>query len=78
MSTRPSETDSQLTVPLLTRAMQEEQEVVYVKDDSVLHQTMEERFHSLVKIWQADRPPNLRIADMVTHPAYQAIIGLGP
>ncbi len=78
MSTRPSETDSQSTTPLLTQPKEEGQELVYAKDDSVLHQSVEERFHSLVKIWQADRPPNLRIADMVTHPAYQAIIGLGP
>lgn len=78
MSTRPSETDSQLTTPLLAQAEDEEQELVYVKDDSALHQSVEERFHSLVKLWQANRPPNLRIADKVTHPAYQAIIGLGP
>lgn len=78
MSTRPSETDSQLLVPLLREPKEKMQELVYVKDDSALHQSIEERFHYLVKIWQADRPPNLRIADMVTHPAYQAIIGLGP
>lgn len=78
MSTRPSETDSQLLVPLLPEPKGEMQELVYVKDDSTLHQSIEERFHHLVKVWQADRPPNLRIADMVTHPAYQAIIGLGP
>jgi hypothetical protein len=78
MSTRPSETDSQLLVPLLREPKEKMQELVYVKDDSALHQSIEERFHHLVKIWQADRPPNLRIADMVTHPAYQAIIGLGP
>lgn len=53
-------------------------EMVYVKDNSMLCQSVEERFHALVKIWQAGRPPNLRIADRVAHPAYQAIIGLGP
>lgn len=53
-------------------------ELTYVADNSNLHKSVEERFRNLVEIWQAGRPPNLRIAEKVTHPAYQAIIGLGP
>lgn len=78
MSTRPSDTNSQSQKPLLVESKEEGPELSYVKDDSVLHQSVEERFHSLVKIWQADRPPNLRVADKINHSAYQAIIGLGP
>src|SRR5262249_25632314 len=49
-----------------------------VADNSILQQPIEQRFRQLVEAWQSDCPPSSRIADMVMHPAYQQIIGLGP
>lgn len=66
-----------LTIGLI-KMKNENLELSYVADNSNLRKSVEERFRNLVEIWQADRPPNLRIAEKVTHPAYQAIIGLGP
>jgi hypothetical protein len=39
---------------------------------------LDERFRHLVTRWKAERGPTSFVAEMVTHPAYQQIIGLGP
>ncbi|MFY9223085.1 MAG: hypothetical protein WAQ98_10465 [Blastocatellia bacterium] len=52
--------------------------VLQVVDNSALQQPVEQRFRQLVEAWQVDCPPSSRVADIVTHPAYQQIIGLGP
>jgi hypothetical protein len=37
-----------------------------------------ERFHRLAAQWKAQRGPTSSITELVMHPAYQQIIGLGP
>jgi hypothetical protein len=37
-----------------------------------------ERFADLVRQWRQDRPRGVDLGAMVTHPAYQRIVGLGP
>ena len=37
----------------------------------------EERFNDLADTWERERPRGVDIVDMVTHPAYQQIIGMG-
>lgn len=51
---------------------------LYVPDNSALQQSVEVRFRKLIEIWQSDRPLSSRLSDLVMHPAYQQIIGLGP
>jgi hypothetical protein len=52
--------------------------VLFVSDNSALQQPVEERFRKLVEIWQSERPPSSHMKDLMMHPAYQQIIGLGP
>ena len=35
------------------------------------------QFQSLADIWEKDRPRGVDVAEMVMHPAYQHIIGMG-
>jgi hypothetical protein len=39
---------------------------------------VENQFRDLVAAWKADRGPSSFMADLVRHPAYQAVIALGP
>ena len=39
---------------------------------------LEATFHALVAEWRRDTAPLSSVQDMVLHPAYQRIIGLGP
>ena len=48
-----------------------------VVDNSALQQPLEQRFRQLVEAWQSDCPPSSRVTEIVMHPAYQQIIGLG-
>ena len=45
---------------------------------SVAGRTLPEEFRALASRWKADRGASSRVADIAMHPAYQAIIGLGP
>lgn len=77
MSVELSEKQSSIQPILLTKEP-EETTLVDVEDDSVLHQSIEERFRYLVKVWQSERPPSSHMSVLIMHPAYQQIIGLGP
>lgn len=37
-----------------------------------------ERFRDLARQWKAERGPTSSLTNMVMHPAYQQIIGMGP
>ena len=50
---------------------------LFVPDNSNLEQPIEQRFRFLVEVWQSERPPSSFLRDLVAHPAYQQIIGLG-
>ncbi|KAF0243279.1 MAG: hypothetical protein FD167_3793 [bacterium] len=50
---------------------------LFVFDNSNIEQPIEKRFRKLVKVWQSERPPSSFLRDLVSHPAYQQIIGLG-
>jgi len=39
---------------------------------------LQREFTELVRQWERERPRGSNVADMVTHPAYQRIIGKGP
>jgi len=39
---------------------------------------LEARFHSLVRQWKDATGPSSRVNDMVLHPAYLQIVGMGP
>ena len=49
----------------------ETEEYVKQKDDLL-------KFQNLVTQWRAERRATSLVADMVVHPAYQGIIGMGP
>jgi len=40
--------------------------------------SLEEQFHHLVAVWRAETALTSSLTEMVNHPAYQQIIGLGP
>ena len=39
---------------------------------------LEARFHALVNVWKKSCPPSSSVEKLVTQPAYQQIIGMGP
>lgn len=54
-----------------------EETELFVSDNSNIEQPIEKRFRKLVEVWQSERPPSSFLRDLVSHPAYQQIIGLG-
>jgi hypothetical protein len=42
-----------------------------------VHEAVRQRFSNLVAVWKSDRGHSSKLTDLVIHPAYQQIIGMG-
>lgn len=75
---RPIDSISSNNLPNELAELPEIQETeLFVSDNSNMEQPIEKRFRKLVEVWQSERPPSSFLRDLVAHPAYQQIIGLG-
>ena len=48
------------------------------KEPKCVSEYVETEFRALVDQWNAEAPPSSRIEDLILHPDYQRIIGMGP